>query len=159
VTRIEATNVIGAPIASCFRLSLDIDVELRAAADYGLRAIGGVTSGVIGAGERVSWRAKQFGVWVKHTTEITGYEAPVYFQDSMVKGLFRSFQHDHFFRSLGPSETEMRDELRFSMPAFLLGLIAERVLVRRRIKELLVKRNELIRRYAEGERAGSGGLC
>jgi ligand-binding SRPBCC domain-containing protein len=95
---------------------------------------------------------------VKHTTEITGYEAPVYFQDSMVKGLFRSFQHDHFFRSLGPSETEMRDELLFSMPAFLLGPIGERVLVKRRLRELLVKRNEMIRRYAEGDLAPSGIL-
>ncbi len=52
----------------------------------------------------------------------------------------------------------MRDELLFSMPAFLLGPIGERVLVKRRLRELLVKRNEMIRRYAEGDLAPSGIL-
>lgn len=151
MTKIEASRVIHAPIESCFRFSLDIDLELRAGSDSWIQAIGGVTTGTIGAGERVTWRAKQFGVWVRHTTEITRYDAPVYFQDSMMKGLFRSFQHDHFFRAIGKQATEMRDELSFSMPSILLGPIVERLIVKQRLIGLLLKRNELIQQYAEAE--------
>lgn len=151
MTKIEATNVIQAPIEVCFRLSLSIDLELRAASEFGIKAIGGVKSGIIGPGERVTWRTKQFGLWIKHTTEITGYDAPIYFQDSMMKGLFHSFDHKHFFRSLGASETEMRDELSFSMPLFLLGALTERAIVKHRLAALLLKRNALIRQDAERE--------
>src|SRR5271170_4885645 len=97
---LRAITLINAPIEVCFRSSLNIELEVVAGKDYQVRAIGGVTSGIIGAQDRVTWRTKQFGLWITHTSEITGYEAPVYFQDSMVKGLFRSFQHDHFFREV-----------------------------------------------------------
>jgi ligand-binding SRPBCC domain-containing protein len=151
MTRIEAINLIDAPIEACFGFSLSIDLELAAGISYGIEAIGGVTTGTIGPGERVTWRAKQFGVWVKHTTEITRYEAPAYFQDSMMQGLFRFFQHDHFFRSIGPRRTEMRDQIRFGMPVLLLGMITERLVVKRRLTAMLLQRNTLIRQHAEAE--------
>jgi ligand-binding SRPBCC domain-containing protein len=144
-----AITNIAAPIEVCFRATLNIDLELLAGEDHKIEAVEGVTSGVIGAGERVTWRTRQFGLWIKHTTEITAMNEPVYFQDSMVKGLFRSFRHDHFFRSIDPTTTEMRDDLRFSMPIVLMGLISEHLFVKRRLATLLEKRNEVIRRYAE----------
>lgn len=149
MTSLSATTIITAPIEVCFRSSLNIDLELLAAKDYGIRAIGGATTGIIGAGERVTWQTKQFGVWITHTTQITGFNPPVFFQDSMVKGLFQSFRHDHFFRPLSPTETEMRDEMLFSMPVLLAGLVAERVIVKRRLANLLRKRNNAIRNDAE----------
>jgi ligand-binding SRPBCC domain-containing protein len=94
---IQVRTIIYAPIEVCFRFSLSIDLELRAAAEYSIHAVAGVTTGMIGLGERVTWRTRQFGLWVTHTTEITALDEPRYFQDSMVRGLFRSFQHDHFF--------------------------------------------------------------
>ena len=149
MTTIETTTVVSAPIEVIFRMSFSIDLELAAAKDYGIRAIGGVTSGIIGAGQRVTWEVKQFGLRVTHTTEITGVEEPSYFQDSMIQGLFGSFQHDHFFRLLSTVQTEMRDEMRFSMPVRLTGLVAERLFVKRRLATLLSKRNDAIRSHAE----------
>ncbi len=154
MTLLSATTIIAAPIEVCFRSSLNIDLELLAAEDYQIRAIAGVTTGIIGAGERVTWRTKQFGLWITHTTEITAFQDPVYFQDSMVKGLFRKFEHDHFFRVLGPATTEMRDDVRFSMPVLLTGPIAERLFVKVRLAALLRKRNDAIRSHAEEAAAG-----
>jgi hypothetical protein len=67
----------------------------------------------------------------------------------MVSGIFRSFRHDHFFRGLSPRRTEMRDELTFSFPAFLLGALTERLVVESRLTEFLAARNALIKHQAE----------
>jgi ligand-binding SRPBCC domain-containing protein len=141
---------VNAPIEMVFTSSLSIDLELSAANEYGIKAVGGVTSGIIGAGERVTWQVKQFGLWVSHTTEISRFEEPTYFQDRMVQGLFRSFSHDHFFRSVGPSQTEMRDEMSFAMPLFLTGKLAELFFVKHRLSTLLTKRNRAIKTDSEG---------
>jgi ligand-binding SRPBCC domain-containing protein len=146
---IELVTLIKAPIAKCFELSLSIDLEVKAASAYLLQPIGGVTSGIIKGGDRIQWRTRQFGLWITHTSEISGFDPPVFFQDRMVKGIFRSFEHNHYFRALDSEHTEMRDWLSFSMPFFALGVFSER-LVRRRLLDLLAVRNQLIQRSAEG---------
>jgi ligand-binding SRPBCC domain-containing protein len=149
MTTIHLTTIIDAPIEACFRLSLSIDLELSAAAQYEIKAVSGVTKGSIELGERVTWNTRQFGIWVTHTSEITRLESPSYFQDAMVRGLFRSFKHDHFFRRVNPNRTEMCDELHFSMPAYLLITITEHLLVKRRLTNLLAARDALIKEAAE----------
>jgi ligand-binding SRPBCC domain-containing protein len=149
MTTIEAITIMNAPIEAVFRASLSIDLELSAAKNYGIRAVAGVTSGFIGAGQRVTWQVKQFGVRVTHTTEITGFDAPSYFQDRMVQGMFRSFCHDHFFLALDTGQTEMRDRVRLSMPFFMGGKLAEILFVKRRLVTLLYKRNVAIQNAAE----------
>ena len=149
MTTIENKLVIAAPIERCFRLSLCIDLELEAIAKYRSRAVAGVTSGFIGSGETVTWSTRQFGIPVKHTSRITGFYSPAYFQDSMVRGIFRSYVHDHFFRSIDSKTTEMRDHLQFSMPVFMLGVLSERLVVKRRLGALIARRNAFIQRYAE----------
>jgi ligand-binding SRPBCC domain-containing protein len=149
MTTIELTTLIHAPVETCFQLSLSIDLELEAARAHHLRAVGGVTSGIISAGQRVKWKTKQFGITVSHVSEITGFQEPLFFQDSMIKGMFKSFQHDHFFQPLGVNNTEMRDLLRFSMPFWLMGTISERFVIRSRMLHLLRLRNSLIKETAE----------
>lgn len=146
---IELLTAIAAPIETCFELSLDIDLEIEAAADYRVRPISGKLSGRIGPGERVGWETRQFGCTVSHLSEITAFNPPTYFEDRMVTGIFKSFEHHHYFISSGPRQTEMRDVLKFSMPAFLMGVISEKFLVRRRLTTLLQKRNSLLKRVAE----------
>jgi ligand-binding SRPBCC domain-containing protein len=148
MTTIELATFIHAPVETCFQLSLSINLELEAARAHSLRAVGGVTSGIISAGQRVKWQTKQFGVTVAHVSEITGFQEPLFFQDSMIEGIFKSFQHDHFFKPLGVNNTEMRDLLRFSMPFWLMGAISERF-IRSRMLHLLRLRNSLIKETAE----------
>ncbi|GGH02571.1 hypothetical protein GCM10011586_17970 [Silvibacterium dinghuense] len=146
---IEATTILQAPIARCFELSLSIDLETEAGRAQKLRAIRGRTSGIIGPNEQVTWRARQFGIWVRHTSVISQYRAPEFFEDSMVRGVFRIFRHQHFFRTLTDGSTEMRDHLTFAMPFGVFGRAVEVALVRRRMEELLSARNRQIKRVAE----------
>ncbi len=149
MTTMEATTVIDAPIELCFSLSLSIDLELLAAEEFHLRAVGGVTSGKIGPKQRVTWETRQFGWKVRHTSEITGFDEPTYFEDSMVAGLFRSFRHKHYFEALSSSRTLMRDRMSFAFPYLLGGVIVERLLVKRRLGILLRRRNAIIQQQAE----------
>lgn len=67
----------------------------------------------------------------------------------MVQGIFRSMKHDHFFRSLSPGETEVRDVFCFAAPLGILGRLAEIVVLRRYMHRLLRERNDVIREIAE----------
>lgn len=112
-------------------------------------AIVGVTSGLIGMGQRVTWRAKHLGVWQSLTSEITAMDRPAYFQDTMLQGAFRFMKHDHFFRSLSPDDTEMKDVFCFAAPLTVLGRMAEIAFLRRYMQALLHERNVVLKRIAE----------
>lgn len=145
---VELETAIQAPVETCFGLSVSIDLELQVGRGSGMQAVAGVTSGSIGFGERVTWKSKQFGIAVYHTSEITQYDPPHHFRDEMVSGIFRVFRHDHYF-SRRAGRTVMRDVLRFSMPLWLLGSMSERLLARRRLLRLLRERNALVKKMAE----------
>ena len=115
-------------------------------------AIRGVTSGLIGMGQRVTWRAKHFGFWHSLTSEITAMDRPNYFQDTMIQGAFQLMRHDHFFRSVSDEETEMRDVFCFAAPLPVLGRMAEIAVLHRYMQALLRERNEVLRDVAESSK-------
>jgi ligand-binding SRPBCC domain-containing protein len=150
LARIQLTTKIAAPIERCFDLSRSIDLHLKSVEWSSEQAIAGVTSGLIGSGEEVTWRARHFGVMISHTSRITAYERPIYFQDAMMRGVFRSFCHDHYFESRS-SSTIMRDDVKFAAPLGILGVIAEKALVERYMRTFLMRRNAEIKRAAESD--------
>jgi ligand-binding SRPBCC domain-containing protein len=118
----------------------------------GEQAVSGRTSGLIGLGEEVTWRARHFGVIHHHTSRITAFDRPAYFRDSMVAGRFRTFEHDHIFEMLG-DQTRMRDVLSFESPLGALGSLVDRLFLARYLRKLLEERNRTIRTEAERARA------
>ncbi len=151
MVRLEELTVVQAPIERCFDLARSVEVHLAGNVHWGEAAVatGGVTSGLIGTGQRVTWRAKHFGVGQTLTSEITAMDRPAYFQDTMIRGAFRSMQHDHFFRPLSSDATEMRDVFCFAAPLPLLGRMAEITFLRRYMLALLRERNAVLQRIAE----------
>ena len=147
---LEEVTRIRAPIERCFDLSRSIDLHVQSTAETGERAVAGVTSGLIGLGDQVTWRAKHLGIWQEFTSRITAMDRPRYFQDKMIRGAFRSFEHDHFFVELSDGVVEMRDVLRFAAPVPVLGRIAE-IFLRPYLSRFLRERNELIKHAAESE--------
>src|ERR1700723_1447663 len=147
---LEEVTIIRAPVDRCFHLSRSIDLHQKSTESTGEKAIAGVTAGLIGMGEEVTWRARHLGVAQNMTVQITAFEEPEYFQDTMVRGPFRFFQHDHQFSVQNDGTTEMRDILRFAAPPPLLGLVAEPFL-RLYLRKFLKKRNLHIKLAAEGE--------
>ena len=122
--RLEEITIIDAPIQRCFDLARSVEVHLLDNIHDGKQAlaIDGVTSGLPELSQRVNWRAKHFGLWHNVTTEYTAMQRPTYFQTIMVKGIFRSMQADHYFRTLptgAVSNARLRrgQRLRFVEPA------------------------------------------
>lgn len=146
---IELETTIAAPPERCFLLSLSIDLHIASTAPTRERAIAGVTYGLIGPNQTVTWRARHFGLMLTHTSLIDRYDPPHYFRDIMTKGHFRFFEHEHFFDAVNDGKTVMRDRLRFAAPLGPLGSILEVLLLRRYLTKFLKKRNQAIRVSAE----------
>ena len=98
---LNETTLIRAPIERCFDLERSIDLHTKTTQRTGERAIAGVTSGLIGLNEEVTWSARHLGLTQTMTVRITAVDRPRYFQDRMVRGAFRFFEHDHFFADRG----------------------------------------------------------
>ncbi len=151
MVRLTETTMIRAPVERCFDLARSVEVHLAGNVHFGEQAVAsaGVTSGLIGMGERVRWRAKHFGVWQTLTSEITVMDAPAHFQDVMIDGPFRFMRHDHYFRDLGDGWTEMKDIFCFAAPIPIFGIVAEMLVLRRYMRALLRERNLVVREVAE----------
>lgn len=152
--RLELSTRIQAPVERCFDLARSIDLHLDSTAKTGERAVAGVTSGLIGQGEQVTWRARHLGVWQNLTSRITSFDRPAHFRDSMVEGAFARFDHDHFFDEDGKSSEVcvMRDVFDFDSPFGPLGRLVDRAFLDGYMRNLLLERNELIRAVAESDR-------
>lgn len=149
--KIELKTEIKAPLERCFDLSLSIDLHMLSTQHTEEKAIDGVTSGLIGLGESVTWRAKHFGIWQTLTTKITDYQRPEFFADEMVKGAFKRFRHEHHFRQKRKNITEMIDYFNYQSPLGLLGRLADSIFLKRYMKDLLEQRNRLIKEVAESD--------
>jgi ligand-binding SRPBCC domain-containing protein len=104
---------------------------------------------LLALGDTVTWRARHFFLRQRLTSRITAFDPPTYFQDTMLRGAFRSMQHDHHFRILPNMQTEMVDIFRFAAPIPILGRIAEALILRRYMQALLRERNTVIQQIAE----------
>ena len=148
---IQLTLAVKAPAERCFDLSRSIDLHVISTRHTGEQAIAGTTTGLIGPGETVSWRAKHLGVWQTLTTKITAYSRPYYFVDEQLKGAFKAFRHEHRFESQGPM-TIIADTFAYQSPLGPLGKLADRLFLKRYMTNLLEERNRVIKEYAESEK-------
>ena len=131
-------------------MARSIDLHIESTARTGERAVAGVTSGLIGFGEEVTWRARHFGIWQTLSARITAFERPMHFADTMLRGAFRSMEHDHYFES-DKNGTKMRDILKFESPFGVLGRIADFLILKRYMMAFLVERNHVIKSVAESD--------
>jgi ligand-binding SRPBCC domain-containing protein len=150
---IRLTTGIRAPIGVCFDLARSVELHIRSTAHTGERAIAGVTTGLMGLDDEVTWEATHLGIRQRLTSRITAYEHPRYFRDSMVRGAFARFDHDHFF-SEKDGATVMEDVFDYTSPLGALGRVADAVFLRRYMERLLAKRAEVIRSAAESGETG-----
>lgn len=83
--RFEHETRIEAPAKLVFDLSLDIYAHRALMAASNERATAGVTSGPIGLGETVTWRAIHFRIPFTMTSRVTELERPHCFIDEQVR--------------------------------------------------------------------------
>ncbi len=138
--RFRLDSHLDCPPERAFALSLDIGAHERSLAGTGERAVGGVTTGRIGLGETVTFRARHLGVVWRLTSRITALEAPHRFVDEQVRGPFARFRHEHRFERAGTG-TRMVDDVVVTAPFGPVGRLAELLVLDGYLRRLLSTRN------------------
>lgn len=147
---IELTTLIKAPRERVFDLSRSIDAHTASAEGTGEKAIAGVTSGLIGENQQVTWEARHLGIRQHLTVRITQVDRPNSFHDEMLKGAFKSMKHDHVFKE-HPEGTELYDYFEFHSPFWILGSFVDWIFLKAYMRKFLVKRNEILKRMCESD--------
>jgi hypothetical protein len=87
MVRIDLVTNVAAPIERCFDLSRSIDLHMASTDWTGEQAIGGVTSGLIGPDQTVTWQGRHFGLKIRHTSRITAFDRPGIFRTAWSEAL------------------------------------------------------------------------
>ena len=132
-------TTVNAPIGIVFDLARSIDLHMYSTGKTNEKAIAGVTSGLIEAGQTVQWRAKDVGV----------YQKPYFFEDKMIQGAFQSMDHQHLFEEQADGTVLMRDVFNFKAPLGPLGRFAEWSFLTSYMRRFLEERNHIIKLVAE----------
>lgn len=145
---IHLETFIKAPAEICFDLARNVDVFTEATDHAGMRAIAGVTSGMMWAGDVVTWEVRALGLRQRSTSRITNFERPHLFVDEMQRGVFKRWRHEHRFASRQDG-TLIIDEVTFASPFGVLGQLADALFLKNYMRRFLVKHNAHVKRLAE----------
>ena len=75
-------------------------------------------------------------------------QTPDFFIDEMIDGDFKSFRHEHHFKS-ADNGTIMIDILVFESPFGMIGKFINKIYLKTYLQKLVEKRNAVIKEYAE----------
>ncbi len=150
--KIVLTTHIEAPAEVCFDLMRDIRLHTQTTVETNERAVAGVTDGMIGLGQTVTFEGKHFGIRQRLTVKVVEFERPSLFVDEMIEGRFKSFKHVHKFME-ADGGTRMIDTLEWTSPLGILGRLVDKLLLERHLRDLVTTRNGRLKHIAEQKRA------
>lgn len=81
-------------------------------------------------GSLIDYQLKLRGLPLKWRTEISVWEPPFRFVDQQLRGPYTQWIHTHTFTELGPSKTQIDDEVRYRLPFEPFGDMAHFIVAR-----------------------------
>ncbi|NQV15506.1 SRPBCC family protein [bacterium] len=147
---IKTSFEIDAPIERAFDLSRSIDFHAHSQFNHEEKAVDGVKEGLIELGETVTWRARHFGISQHLTARISVFERPYRFRDTMEKGAFKRFDHDHIFERKN-GKTIMHDVFDYDSPLAFLGKIFDKLILEKYMTKFFIDRNTLMKEILESD--------
>jgi len=148
MSSLHLTTFIKAPIERVFDLSRSINLHKISLMETHERAVAGTTTGLINKDETVTWEAKHLYKTRRFTSKITSMQRPDFFTDEMIYSDFKSFRHEHHFKS-ADNGTIVIDKLEFESPYGIIGKCLNKFYLKNYIQKMLEKRNRVIKEYAE----------
>jgi ligand-binding SRPBCC domain-containing protein len=148
---IHLTTFIAAPIRVVFDLSRHIGLHKESMSKYHEEAVAGTRFGLIEKEETVTWRAKHFFKNRLLRVKVTEMNKPEQFTDEQLEGDFKMMKHEHHFKPC-QNGTIMIDLLHFESPYGIVGQWFNSLHLNRYMKQLLEKRNNTIKEFAESDR-------
>lgn len=101
-----------------------------------LRIISAGDQAVIFTGQRIEYTLTPLlRIQFHWTTEIRGVDKRKYFMDKQMKGPYRLWEHQHFFKPI-EGGVEMTDAIRYQNPLGILGKFANSFIVRNRLRQI-----------------------
>jgi ligand-binding SRPBCC domain-containing protein len=150
VPELKITTRIDAPRERVFDLARSIDAHQVSATGTKERAVAGVTSGLIGLNDEVTWEARHFGISQRLTIRVTELVRPSHFQDVMIAGAFKTLVHDHDFLEEAGG-TLMTDCFKFASPFGILGKAVDALFLAGYMRRFIVRRNAVLKTLAESD--------
>jgi ligand-binding SRPBCC domain-containing protein len=147
---IHLQTVINAPRERVFDLARSIDAHLDTTSHTGERVVAGVKSGLLNAGDEVTWEARHLGVRQRLRVKMSELDRPHRFQDTMLEGAFHAMKHDHVFE-FRDGQTVMTDRFEFRSPLGPLGWLLDRLFLTAYMRRFLEQRNAILKRTAESD--------
>ena len=144
---VSETLHVNAPLDRCFLLGTSIklvNLTLK------MHALERDETGLLQPNDQLIWHGWKFGFPQMHETRVTAYDRPHYFQDSMGRGRFKRYQHEHTFTEID-GHTLLHDKIRFSLPLGLVGDMVAKTFVVPYIAGMLHRHLLLLKRVAETE--------
>jgi ligand-binding SRPBCC domain-containing protein len=86
-----------------------------------------------------------------HESYVTQYEPPAFFQDTMGRGRFKRYQHDHYFYEMN-DRTVLNDKIRFTLPLGFVGHLVGKFVLVPYLSKRLRRRLALLKRVAENRK-------
>jgi ligand-binding SRPBCC domain-containing protein len=102
-------------------------------------------------GTLIEYRLRLHRVPVRWQTRIEVWEPPRRFVDAQIKGPYALWEHTHTFEEDGPGATIIEDRVRYSIPFGPLGELADRLLVRRDLRQIFDYRRDAVARELRPE--------
>lgn len=148
MTQIKITTIINASIEIVFDNCRNIDIHQYSANNTNEKAIAGRTTGLIEIGETVTWKGKHFGFYIQHESNISEMDFPNYFVDKQLKGLFKSFKHEHIFEQK-ENQIIMTDILDYETPFGILGKLFDTISLKNHLTNFILHRNQILKEISE----------
>jgi ligand-binding SRPBCC domain-containing protein len=144
---IETT--IHAPVELCFDLARDVGVHAESAAFSSERIVEpGRTKGLLERGDLVAFEGRHFGIRQRFLARITELDRPIRFVDEMVHGAFKRLRHIHEFEAVG-NATLMRDIIEWQAQFGLIGMVADKLFLRRHMAWFVSTKQRALKQIAE----------
>jgi ligand-binding SRPBCC domain-containing protein len=151
MAKIHLTTFIAAPVERVFDLSRHLALYRLVFQSRKEKLTSGAASTLIAKGETVSIIAKHAGRSRMIMLKVTSLQRPAMFVEEQVKGDLQSFRHEHHFKPVD-NGTILIDIVEFGLPKDIIGKVFGKMYFRKYIEELIKKRTELVRSYAETEK-------
>lgn len=148
---LHLTSFIAAPRDIVFDLNRNISLHKISMEHVKEEAVGGITSGLINKDDTVTWKGKHLMKTRFFTSRITEMKPYEMFTDKMVKGDFKSFEHQHFFKP-ADNGTIIIDIINFESPYGFIGKLVNKFYLNTYLEKLISHRNEVIKQYAETDK-------
>ena len=94
----------------------------------------------LSVGSEVVIKNSLFGIPVRWHAKHTQLNLPEHFQDIQLSGPFRSWCHDHFFEAVSPTQSKLRDQIKFELKFGSIGKFGMGI-VRSKLKSMFAFRH------------------